>query len=637
MTASLAAGSLAQVALFVVVGWFAGDWLLDLASRGARSRATPRGNEDAGEERGAFGWPERSLMTVVGFVVFAVVAMVANIVLGGAVFGTPVGVPLLAAGLIALRRKQCPGPEGVPWSKLGLFALAVITLWSLPTILSGTAARSGDTPWHLGWTEQLLAGEPVPEGPAPDEVAANAYPWGFHALLGALVRLVPGSDVSTALITLQLLLPVLVPLGGACLARRVAPDAGWAAACATASVGGFGWLLARESIFFTSPSNARFGADLVVASPNAVYELFPPPSPRELALVVLTGAGVLIGTGLGERRRSHLVVGGIALGCVGLISVPTLLAGVVWAVVATLWGARGERWRAVTRIAIPSALVFALWAGPVASDMIRFGGFVNITPSLGREWPLWTALGSWGLLVPLALAGALAVRRRREAGVLAAFAVATGALLGLAIVRGELDWSLAGNATTLHQGRFWPVARLLAAAAAGVGLWTGWRRLRGRSRVLATGVAALALGVGAISPALASAALSRAVVRHESGYAYRRGDVDEGSFMRRAAALLGPEDTIVVRGPSPERNALAFYLFSFSGVRLTAFDDPRLEHNDLRIRYRDLAAKWDERVGREGFPAGFEVRPASGGNGGLVTGEFDGITWSLYEIDARTD
>lgn len=627
MTPLLAAGSLAQFLLFILVGWLAGEWLLEVFER----RATTRQEDDV-------GWPERALMTLVGFMVFAVVAMVLNIVLGGAVFGTALGVPLLALALAGARVKKSASPKGVPWGRTGLFALVVIVLWALPTLLGGTAARSGDTPWHMGWTEQLLAGEPVPEGPAPDDVAANAYPWGFHALLAVLVRLVPGTDVSTALITLQLCLPLLVSLGGACLARRVVPQAGWAAAAAAAGFGGFGWLLAREPIFFTSPSNARFGADLVVASPNAIYELFPPPSPREIALVVLGAAAVLVAIGLRRERRSMLVLGGVVLGCVGLVSVPTLVAGLAWGAAAVVCCARGARWSSLARIGIPAALVFALWAGPVVGDMVRYGGFVNITPSLGREWPLWTALGSWGLLAPLAVAGAFAMRRRPGARLFTAFALSTSLLLGLAIARGELDWSLAGNATTLHQGRFWPVAHLLAAAAAGIALWTAWRWARRRSLALALGAVGVTMAVGLASPALATVALSRAVVDHDSGYAYRRADIDEGSFLRRVAERLGPDDTIVVRGPAPERNTLAFYLFSFSGVRLAAFDDPRLASNDLRIRYRDLAGQWETRVTADGWSADFEVSPAMPGDAGaLLTGDFDGITWALRSTDGGGD
>lgn len=632
MTFALAAGSLAQLALFALVGWVSGDLLLSLTNR----RSTPDADATT-EDEIDIEWPERALVAVLGFVAFAVAAMVLNIVLGGAVFGTPFGVPVLALVLIGLRRKNITMPAGVPWPKVALFVVAVLALWCLPTILSGTAARSGDTPWHLGWTEQLLAGQAVPEGPAPAEVAANAYPWGFHALLATLVRLVPASDVSTALIAVQLLLPLLIALGAACLARRVARGAGWSAALGAAAFGGFGWLLAREPIFFTSPSNARFGADLVVASPNAVYELFPPPSPREVALVVLAGAAVLFSIGLAQARPSRVVLGGVGLGLVGLISVPTLVAGLTWAGAAALSGGRGSRRRALVAVGIPAVLVFGLWAGPVVAEMIQEGGFVNITPSLGREWPLWTALGSWGLLAPLALAGVWFGRGRRGSRVLGAFAVATSLLLGLAIARGELDWSLAGNATTLHQGRFWPVARLLAAAGAGIALWTAWSWLSSRSRAVGHLAVGGVIAIGAISPALASAALTEAVVEHSSGYAYRRADVDEGSFMRRAAAHLDPDDVVTVKGPSPERNTLAFYLFSFSGVRLGAFDDPRLGHNDLRIRYRDLARSWDRQVGGAGFAADYEVRPASGSEqDALELGQFDGVTWVLEDTSRAT-
>lgn len=629
MTPPLAAASLAQALTFALLGWATGGWLIAKVDRARDERA----------EKSAFGWPERLLMGAAGGVLASVALMVANLVLGGVVFGIPGVVPVLALALVLLRRRSLADLRAIPWRAIAVFVLLAGVLWGLPTLLSGTAARTGDIPWHLGWTEQLLAGEPVPEGPAPAAVAENAYPWGFHAVLATLVRLVPGSNVLSALIAMQLLLVAWIPLAAACIARRVAPDAGWGAAAATAFIGGFGWLLALEPAFVTSPPRARFGADLVVASPNAVYGLFPPPLPRELGLVMLGAAGVLLAGALRRERDDLLVRCGITLGCAGLVSVPALVAGVAWIVAVVLVVRRYRGWSVPARVLLPALGVFALWAAPVLRGMLVYGGLVNVSPSLGREWPLGTALGSWGLLVPLVLIGAFAARSLRGVRVLAAFALATAVLLGLAVARGRFDWSLAGNATVLHQGRMWPVAHLLAGAAGGVGLWfvagrlEAWRRFAGR-----LGAAGIVL-VGAASPMLASVALTRTVIDERAGYVYASDDLDEDSFARRAAARLDPDDIVLVRGGSREANALAFHLFSFSGVRLAEYDDLRLERNDLRIRFVDLAAQWEERSAAGDFDVDYEVAPlpparedgALPANG--LQGDFAGRTWVLTPSD----
>jgi hypothetical protein len=281
---------------------------------------------------------------------------------------------------------------------------------------------------------------------------------------------------------------------------------------------------------------------------------------------------------------------------------------------------------------VPAILVVLLWAGPVVRHLIVDGAFVNVSPRLGRAWPLWTSLGSWGLLGPLAALGVLAVRGRPGWKLMAAFAAATAALLGLAVARGEFAWSLAGNATVLHQGRIWPIAHLLAGAFGGIGLWWLWNRMRGAGRaVRALSFAALTV-VGAASPALASLSLTRAMVDREEAYPYRSEDLDDGSFVRRVAERLGPEDTLLVEGPPGVRDSLAFHIFSFSGVRLAEFDDRRLERNDLRIRYGDLAREWDRTTSGTGYEPDYVIAPMQEEVTGetIKSGEFQGRTWILF-------
>jgi hypothetical protein len=237
-------------------------------------------------------------------------------------------------------------------------------------------------------------------------------------------------------------------------------------------------------------------------------------------------------------------------------------------------------------------------------------------------------LGSWGLLLPLAGAGFVLASRAGWGGrVVVAWTLVAGILLALARVRAALDWDLAGNATLLHQGRVWPVAHLLAGALGGVALAWVWRRLARRS-VLAAGAATVALlAVGAVSPVLAARDLAATMARGDDGFVYGSGAAASGGFVRRAAAHLEPRDVVAVEG---ERGrGLALLLWQFSGARLARFDDPRLEGNDLRIRFAELAAAWDRRVAGAGFePSVVVVSPDARPSGEVLErGRFGGRAW----------
>jgi len=254
---------------------------------------------------------------------------------------------------------------------------------------------------------------------------------------------------------------------------------------------------------------------------------------------------------------------------------------------------------------------------------------VNITPKLGVEWPLPTALWSWGLLLPVACAGLIsAVRARRsQARTMLALAAGSALTLALAIARGAFEWDLAGNTTLLHQGRVWPPAHLVAASFAGLGLITAYEWVaRGAPGLAGAGLVGV-LGVGVVSPLLGSARLAEIIEAREEGFQYARPEIEEGSFVRRAADNLTPDDVVLVEGSDD----LGFLLFQFSGVKLAAHDDSRLEHNDLRIRYRELAESWDRKMRRGGFEPDYRVEiVASGATDGAVTvGDYGGETWAL--------
>jgi hypothetical protein len=612
------ARTLALVALVAGVGWITGDLLLALIGGKRSPTVEPT--------------PERALAGVGGFVVFSLAAMVGNLVTGGAVFGLAPIVPAAGAGLLVAGTVRRRWPRGRPSLRVAALVAVLVFLFVLPVFRGGTGARGGDTPWHLGWTEQLLGGQAVPTGPAP-EYSRNAYPWGWHAVLATATRLLPGADPLVAHDALQILLVFAIPLGAACLARRVRPDAGWSAAAAAGLVGGFGWLLVEEPDFVTSPSEARYGADLMVASPNSVYELFPPALPRELALVLLAGVGALA---LGAARRGEPRRGwatGGALGVTGLVNIPMFVSGLAWVAATSATAPRGARVRTAGRALGGAGAVLLLWAGPVIADFFRHGGFVPVG-TLGVEWPLVTALGAWGLLLPLALAGMTIAMREGGRSMVVALGGATVVLLVATKLRPILGWDLAATATLLHQGRVWPTAHLLGATFAGVALaWLGeavGRRTPGGSApVVGTAFVMGTLAVGAISPFVASRALTDLLRRNEGGFTYDRPDLAEGAFARRAAAQLGPGDVVRVEGEGGDR--LAFLLWQLSGAHLARYDDPHRANNDLRIRYAALARAWDRRMEEEGFDANVVVRAVPPGEvgGALVAGEYGDLFWRL--------
>jgi hypothetical protein len=615
-----AAGALAQLIAVAAIGWVAGDLLL-------RRSLDPAAPLPAG-----VGLPERALAAVAGFVGFSVVVMVGHLVTGGALFGLPGLVPVAGVAVAMVGVSRRAWPRRVPLKIVVPAVLVLAAVFVVPVIAGGSGVRTGDAPWHLGWTEQLLAGEPVPVGPAPEH-ARNAYPWGFHAVLATMVRLVPGTDPLVALEATHVLLVLALPLGAACVARRVHARAGWAAAAMASLVGGWGWLKLSEPDFVFHPDNARYGADLVVASPNSVYALFPPAQPRELGLVLLAAAGVLIAIAVQAADRKLMIVAGVITGVVGLVSVPLFLSAVVWVLIASALAPRDVRLRTAGTLLGVAACVFSLWAMPLVRDVVEFGGLLNTTPQLGIERPLISALGSWGLMLFGAIAGLVVVARTKNAGARTVFAFAVGAIvvLVLAFARAEFDWGLAGNASLLHQGRAWPPAHLIAAALAGVAVVAAYDALRPRVRRLAAVAGAAVLGVGAISPVMASIRFTDVLSRDGIGYVYAANDLAASSFVRRAASHLGPDDVVRVDGS----DELAWFLFQFSGVRLADYDDPRLQHNDLRIRFRNLAAAWDDRMSTGGFEADYVVVEADDTDPGadvIETGEYAGARYSFVDV-----
>ena len=615
---------LTLAALVVATGWVISDLMFRVvwrdpaapSGRVVRDRRYTTSDDHSTSGTEEIGLPERALGAIGGFVALSVVLMVFNFLTGGAAFGVATVVPLIGAGVLVYGLLRGRRPVGIPWVRVALFAAVLTLAFIVPVVRGGTGARTGDTPWHLGWTEQLLGGQAIPTGPAPE--ARNAYPWGMHAVLATTARLVPGSDALDAHDAWHLLLVFALPLGAACIARQVRPDAGWGAASAVALIGGFGWIAAREPYFSTVPGLARHGADLTVASPNGAYALLPPALPRELALALLALAGMLLMIAVRRPATGARVAAGTALGLTGLVSVPLLLGGAVWAAVCALRAPIRLRF-AVTVLGV-AMLVIGLWAAPVAVNFLRYGGFVALMPKLGVEWSLGTALGSWGLLLPLAAAGLWISRGPRA--LVPWLCAATALLLLAAVMRDVLGLTLAGNPTLLHQGRVWPIAHLLAGALAGVALAELATRLTSRSRAIAFAACALLVGVGSFSMWLASVRMTELLEDNLQGFNYDRPDLGPDGFARRAAARLDPSDVVSVQGDGGDR--LAFLLWQLSGARLARYDDPQRSSNDLRIRYAELAERWDVHNEAEGFRPTVVIRQVD-----PPAGEYGNVYWSM--------
>jgi hypothetical protein len=233
--------------------------------------------------------------------------------------------------------------------------------------------------------------------------------------------------------------------------------------------------------------------------------------------------------------------------------------------------------------------------------------------------------------MPLAIAGTVVAARIRsvEGRAFLGFVVGTGLLLAFSIARGAFDWNLAGNATLLHQGRVWPPAHLLGAACAGAALVVAYNWLRARSRTLGILVTTGVFAIGGVSPAFAARSLTDVIENYEDGFSYGSENVARDSFVERASEVLSPDDLVSV----PSDDNLAFLLFQFSGCRIAEYDDPRLDGNDLRIRYEDLAAEWNERVAGRGFRPDYIALPGgSAGQRSVVRGEYEGTAWVLLKL-----
>ena len=526
----------------------------------------------------------------------ALAMMVVHIASRGALFHSPtavrVWIGLVAGGLVVrwlLSRLRSAGPRP-PQRRDLLFALAVCLLvalvWGSPVFRMLPVVVPGDATLHAGWAEQLINGEPTPSAPLTGDIP-NYYPWLFHGVLALVTHLTPGGHALVGLAALHLVQVIGMAASlfgiGYLFAGRWA---GAAVAILGAAAGGWGFTVVGGLDLVTNPradggdaATSYLGDLLLVRSYNASFMNLAPAYPRDVGIALL--AGTLFALALAARSgrvRDHLVAG-VLLGLVGLTQTDSFVVGLLAAAFVAASGPRGRRLRTAAALLLPALALFSLWAVPIAVSYLRLGGFVDTTVVGPVVLPAWAVLGSWGIVTPLAVAGAVRAARslgdpvvRVLASLLAAAVVTLAASLLASGLVGE------GFETLSRQHRYWPLVFLPLGILAGLGAhWLG-ALLWERSRAAAWIGAVCLLGLAFPSPVIASLALPSAFPDSPSLTRALEGDPSEAL---NALAEYG-DGSCAAAAPRP------LLFFSHTGFRFLLVPSDRREENDARIRWAEI-------------------------------------------------
>jgi len=563
----------------------------------------------------------RLALALPALLTWSLALMVLHVVTGGWVFATPWavrGLTIAAAVGAAILELRRGGGERAPRADL-LVALAMVGLglivWGSPALRLLPLHQSGDTAWHVGWSQQLMDGDCFPTAAIPGDVP-NYYPWLFHALLATIAPFVPGGRAYHALGPTQLLSVAGSVAAFVALGREVARPllagrarlAGAGAALVGAIAGGVGFVLVHGIDVVIQPAakggtNAlRYRGDLLFTrSYNGAFGNLAPPFPRDLGYALLAAFLALLAVGLARARTGPLVGAGAVLGLAGLTTGEGFLLGMAIAALLAVFPPAGLRRRTVALATLFPALgLYALWAVPIAVFYVVLGGFLNTTVGAPISLPPEGVLVSWGLALPVGIYGAWRwlPRSAREPGpcVLAATLVAGAGLLGAATIVPAVFGQGFDTLGRLH--RYWPLLYLGVAVSAGVG--AADLVLRGRSvrRWLGVAVAAVLMAGTVPSAVIASLALPRKLAPRPDLPGALLGE--SGSLFAEVAAL--GRGACVVAAPPQE----TFALFSYTGYRFLAFqtgDPARHRGNRARIRWRDVYASGRAAPDRERLDA----------------------------------
>jgi hypothetical protein len=537
-------------------------------------------------------------------VLMALAMMLVHIASRGALFHSAaavrVWIGLVAAGLLVrwLATRERADGLGTLQRRDLLLAVAVSVLvalvWGSPVFRMLPVAVPGDASLHAGWAEQLINGESTPSAPLTGEIP-NYYPWLYHALLALTTHLTPGGHALIGLAPLHLfqvlgLAASLFGIGHLFAGRW----AGASVAVLGAAAGGWGFTVVDGLDLVTNPradegaaATTYLGDLLLVRSYNASFMNLAPVYPRDVALALLAGAIFALARALGSGRGLDAVVAGVLLGLVGLTQTDAFAVGLLAAAFLALLAPRGRRLRTAAAFLLPALALFSLWAVPLALSYVRLGGFVDTTVVGPIVLPAWAVLGAWGIVTPLAVAGA--IRATRSLGdpvvrTVAALLAAAGAVLVASVLVSGLVGE--GFETISRQHRYWPLLCLPLGILAGLGAhWLG-TLVRARSRAAAWVGGAVVLALAFPSPVIASLALPSAFPASPSLTRALEGDPEEAL---NALSDYG-EGLCAAAVPRP------LLAFSYTGFRFLLVPSDRREENDARIRWAEI---YDEIVPQE--------------------------------------
>jgi hypothetical protein len=438
----------------------------------------------------------------------------------------------------------------------------------------------------MGWASQLMIGESSPSTVITGHVPGY-YPWLYHALVALLARFSPGGRAFDALGSLQLLQVVGAVLGLFGVGRYMTDkfSTGAAAAFFGALCGGFGagmlfdQRLQKHAATMKATKIPWLGDVLSRRPYNFAFNNVAPAYPRDLSFSLLVGFLLLFLMGLRRKSYSLLAAAGAVLGLVGLSGGEAVIVGALVAFVVCLAQRELRPLRAGVAILMPMAAVYGTWLIPLIVNYLALGGFVNTTHVGPVVLTLPYLILSWSLVTPFALLGILAsIRSIREPGVLIPLAIVV--ITGLIMSSNVVSAAFGGAFLTLGRDhRYWALCELGVALFAALGASALWERLSSL-RAIATGLVAVIVTLGVISPALGSAI-------------YPQKDPPEHLI---AASLEGRPTLLNAMAPAVDRrcvaavpgNVLAREVFAYTGYRLVQWVTAKGRRNWARIRWRDI-------------------------------------------------
>jgi hypothetical protein len=541
-------------------------------------------------DSGVLAWA-LALPCLVGY---ALILMLGHMATGGWLFSHGWFIRMLTALIAAVllvarirtrlsKRKQ---DTWMLWLGFGMVVVAVV-LWSYPTLEEFPLHYSPDTRAHMGWAHQLLNGSPTPTAALSGEIP-NFYPWLFHVFTAFVALFTPGGNPFHALAPIHFMFVAGVVLALFALGRefRSGPASPVATVLFGALTGGFGFLVARGPEIVISPRKEEvleFWGDLLfLRSYNFAFSNMVPPFPRDLTFALLPVFLLLLIRGVRLGSKLHLVAAGAVLGGMGLAQGgEAFLVAALTAVIVILITPRDGVLLRLVSVLVPAIILYALWAAPLVINYFRHGGFFDMSRS-SLDYPLWSAVASWGIILPFGLYGVVKSQpwTRTNNAVTAIGGFLLSGLIGLVgsgvieIVLGE------GFGPLSKRHRYWPILCLAIALFAAVGaadLFERWRKRRPRGAFFFAAVMVL---VAIASPLLASLAYPDEVKPKEVVTESLKGGSD--TLLSELDTRRGVVCTVAATNTADE-------IFAFTGHRVVAIVlGAKLEDNQARVRWRDI-------------------------------------------------